>query len=68
MEENATIHLIPNKKGNETYLLNVLKQMPGVSEIKVMLHEHQIHLKLSDDLTIQDVINEINMKTGFRAY
>lgn len=66
--ESVFVNLVPNKKDDPERLMQTLHKMEGVRDVLVNLEQNQVNIKISPALTIQHIINEINIKTGFRAY
>lgn len=66
--ETVTINLVPRKRDVPDKLEHILKSIPGVQDVKINLEENFINLNISPDVDVQFIINEINIKTGFKAF
>lgn len=55
-------------KGDEGKLHETLKAIAGLEKYDLDLEKGSVLIHLSKSVSIQEVINEINMKTGFKAF
>jgi copper chaperone CopZ len=66
--QQISVNLVPGKKDDENRLLQTLKEIHGVSDVKIALKQNRVDIDAESSVNVQLIINEINMKTGFKAF
>ncbi len=68
--KKLSVNLVAGKGDEPERLIKAMKEIKGVKKIEILSNDELLEITVTDefDSHIIDVINDINNKTGYKAY